>query len=74
MLPRAIFSPLVAPFVMAAERLLFYDVDPQTLASTDREAIRYYIESLSEKFMTPCSRSLSPSRDPARKRHGKSAE
>jgi hypothetical protein len=47
-----LFSAEVQKFVLAAEGLIFHDVDPQTLPGTDREAIRYYVQALSEKFLT----------------------
>jgi hypothetical protein len=52
MLPhRAFLSPHVSKFVMAAERLMLADVDPQAVPRTDLEAIQYYIQALSEIFL-----------------------
>jgi hypothetical protein len=50
---RAFLSPDVSKFVMAAERLMFHDIEPQALTRTDLDAIRYYVESVSAKFTQP---------------------
>ncbi len=45
-----IFSPDVAKFVFAAERLMI-NVEQESLSEVDLKAIRYYLESLSDKFL-----------------------
>jgi hypothetical protein len=48
---KEIFSSDVGKFVIAAERLI-HDVRPQFLTDSDRAAVRYYLECLSEKFFS----------------------
>jgi hypothetical protein len=51
MLPQMhLFHPEVQKFVLAAECLLFHDVTPQSVSQVDLEAIRYYVQCLSDKF------------------------
>jgi hypothetical protein len=51
MLPQIhMFSTHVQKLLLAAECLMFRDVTPQSLTPTDLQAIRYYIQCLSEKF------------------------
>jgi hypothetical protein len=57
MLPQMhLFHPEVQKFVLAAECLMFDDVTPQSISQVDLEAIRYYVQCLSDKFAsTPSS-------------------
>jgi hypothetical protein len=51
MLPQMhLFSPDIQKFVLAAECLMFHDVMPESLMETDLNAIRYYVQCLSDKF------------------------
>jgi hypothetical protein len=51
MLPQMhLFHPEVQKFVLAAECLMFHDVTPQSVKQVDLEAIRYYVQCLSDKF------------------------
>ena len=52
-----LFSQEIQKFVLSAEGLMFHDVKPQTITPTDLEAIRYYVQCLSEKF---CSSPSTP--------------
>ena len=53
MLPQMhLFHPEVQKFVLAAECLLFHDVTPQSVSQVDLEAIRYYVQCLSDKFVS----------------------
>ena len=48
-----VFSEPIDEFVAVAERLMLYDVEPRKLTATDIEAIRYCVQSISEKFLSP---------------------
>jgi hypothetical protein len=51
MLPQMhLFSTDIQKFVLAAECLMFRDVTPQSVTQTDLQAIRYYLQCLSDKF------------------------
>jgi hypothetical protein len=41
---------VAAEFVFAAERLIVHDVTPEALPESDRAAVEYYLECLSQKF------------------------
>ena len=51
-----VFSEPIDEFVAVAERLMLYDVEPRKLTATDIEAIQYYVQSISEKFLSPLAR------------------
>ena len=54
-LKTGMFSESIEEFVVAAERLMVNDVQPETLPHNDIEAIRFYVKSLTEKFLEPSS-------------------
>jgi hypothetical protein len=48
-----LFSQHVNEFVVAGERLMCHDAEPQALTGTHLEAIRYYVKSVSANFTQP---------------------
>jgi hypothetical protein len=59
MLPQMhLFSPDIQKFVLAVECLMFHDVTPHSLTETDLEAIRYYVQCLSDKFAPSAVRNI----------------
>lgn len=41
---------VAAEFVVAAERLILHDVNPELLPERERATLKYYLDCLSKKF------------------------